>query len=378
MCETKSSMNIAIIDNNIFAVNSIRAQLIQVLIAKGYCVTVLTSGALEQLQEASKKGFVVIDIGSSVQNPLHILCYLLRMYWALKAAKIDLCLTFTIRPAIWGNIVCRVARIPTVTNITGIGPLFNNGSVAYKGARILYRSALRRSAKIFFQNNDDLQIFIQKGFADSAVSEKLAGSGVDHEHYAPQEKEGENGKFNFLFISRLVKDKGIVEYVNAARMLKEELPNAVFSVLGPLWSQNLKHNTVTKDELDQWVKEGIIVYLGETENTRDFIAQADCVVLPSYREGASNVLLEASSMERPCITCNTTGCKEIVEDGVTGYLCRVRDPKDLADKMRKMFYLSDQERIEMGKRGRQKVIREFDRKVVINTYLTAIEQIINK
>lgn len=378
MCETKSSMNIAIIDNNIFAVNSIRAQLIQVLIAKGYCVTVLTSGTLEQLQEASKKGFVVVDIGSSVQNPLHILCYLLRMYWALKAAKIDLCLTFTIRPAIWGNIVCRVAKIPTVTNITGIGPLFNNGSVAYKGARILYRSALRRSAKIFFQNNDDLQIFIQKGFADPAVSEKLAGSGVDHEHYAPQEKEGENGKFNFLFISRLVKDKGIVEYVNAARMLKEELPNAVFSVLGPLWSQNLKHNTVTKDELDQWVKEGTIVYLGETEDTRDFIAQADCVVLPSYREGASNVLLEASSMERPCITCNTTGCKEIVEDGVTGYLCRVRDPKNLTDKMRKMFYLSDQERIEMGKRGRQKVIREFDRKVVINTYLTAIEQIINK
>jgi glycosyltransferase involved in cell wall biosynthesis len=181
--------------------------------------------------------------------------------------------------------------------------------------------------------------------------------------------------FVFVFVGRLVKDKGIGEYVEAARLLKNELPGASFQVLGPQWLQNLKGNTVTQAELDGWLKEGIITYLGEAADVRPYIAAADCIVLPSYREGTSNVLLEASSMERPCITCNVTGCREIVDDGVTGFLCEVKNAGDLAATMKKMALLSTEKRIDMGKKARQKVIREFDKQIVIDAYLNALEKL---
>ena len=371
-------MRIAIIANNISAVNTIRRKLIQSLIAKGYEVTILTSGTPQQMQDAKEKGFTVLDIGSSVQNPLDILRYLVNMYRALRRSKPRVCLTFTIRPAIWGNIVTRVLKIPTVTNITGIGPLLLRNDFAYRGARILYKFALRKTAKTFFQNYDDMNIFISKGFVHPAVVERIPGSGVDYDHYCPRERKMTTNKFNFLFISRLVKDKGIVEYVNAAKILKDELPNAVFNVLGPLWKQNLKNNTVTESEIKQWGEEGIINYLGEAKDVREFIAESDSVVLPSYREGLSNVLLESSSMEKPCITCDTVGCRDVVEDGATGYLCRVQDTTDLADKMKKMYRLPAESRIEMGKNARLKMISEFDKKIVIDAYLKSIEQILKK
>lgn len=368
-------INIAIIENNIIAINTIREKLIRTLIEKGYCVTVLTSGTPEQMQVAKEKGAVVIDVGSSTQNPLDIVRYIFNIHKGMKQSSVDVCLTFTIRPAVWGNIVTRILKIPTITNITGIGPLFENNGIAYRGARILYKFVLRKTTKIFFQNYDDMNIFVEKRFTRPGIGERIPGSGVDYEYYSPIEYKKGNGIFNFIFISRLVKDKGIKEYVEAARLLKNELPDAVFNVLGPIWQQNLKDNTVTEAEIERWVKDGTINYLGEAKDVRKFIAATDCVVLPSYREGLSNVLLEASSMEKPCITCNTTGCKEIVEDGVTGYLCRVRDAKDLATKMKMMYNLSEEKRKQMGKKAREKVILEYDKKIVIDAYLKAIEQI---
>ncbi|HMJ48006.1 MAG TPA: glycosyltransferase family 4 protein, partial [Ferruginibacter sp.] len=281
-------------------------------------------------------------------------------------------------PAIWGNVVAARLRVPTITNITGIGPLFARNNIAYLSARTLYKFVLKNTAKIFFQNYDDMNIFMEKKFVHPARAERIPGSGIDHEYYQPMEKPASNGKFIFLFISRLVKDKGIIEYVQAARSLKSRLPDAEFRVLGPVWLQNLKDNTVTEKEIQHWMKEGIINYLGETKDVRPHIASADCVVLPSYREGTSNVLLEASSMERPCITCDTTGCREIVEDEVTGFLCKVKDAGSLADKMIKMANLTEAGRREMGKRARQKVIKEFDKQIVIDAYLDAIEKILVK
>jgi glycosyltransferase involved in cell wall biosynthesis len=369
------NIKIAIIENNIIAVNSIREKLIRAFMEKGYEVIILTSGTFQQMQAAKEKGFNVIDVGSSTQNPADILRYLFRIYKAIKRSRVNACLTFTIRPAIWGNIITRVLKIPTITNITGIGPLFEKDNIAYRGARVLYRFALKKTIKIFFQNLDDMAIFVEKRFVNPAVAERIPGSGVDHDQYQPRKRKNNAGKFNFIFISRLVKDKGIREYVNSAKMLKKELPDVAFNVLGPIWQQNLKNNTVTEAEINGWVEEGLINYLGETRDVREFIAETDCVVLPSYREGLSNVLLEASSMEKPCITGNVTGCKEIVEDGVTGYLCRVQDAYDLAVKMKMMYNLPEEKRAEMGKNARQKVIMEFDKKIVIDAYLKAVAQV---
>lgn len=366
---------IAIIENNIIATITIREKLTKTLLENGYEVLILTTGTKAELEKATAKGFKVIDVKGSTQNPLDIFLYLLSIRKALKAQQPSICLTFTIRPAIWGNLVTRLLHIPTITNITGIGPLFERHNLAYRAARTLYRFVLQKTSLIFFQNFDDLEIFVSRNFVEQSRAKRIPGSGIDKEKYFPIPKTEINSTFRFLFISRLVKDKGIGEYVNAARKLKPFLSNAEFAVLGPLWNQNLKDNTVSPEELKSWQTEGIITYLGETTDVRPFIANANCIVLPSYREGSSNVLLEASAMERPCITTNTTGCKEIVEDGVTGFLCKVKDVDSLALQMRKMIELTEEQRKQMGVLARQKVIREFDKQIVINAYLEAIEQL---
>lgn len=366
---------IAIIENNIIATNTIREKLCRTLAEKGYPITILSTGTEANLQQARNKGFTVIDVKGSTQNPRDILIYMRNLKRGLKDCGAAICLTFTIRPAIWGNVVTRRLGIPTITNITGIGPLFARNNIAYRAARTLYKFVLQHTAKIFFQNFDDMNIFLEKKFVKPANAERIPGSGIDHEFYKPLDRRKEDGKFIFLFISRLVKDKGIGEYVEAARRLKMELPGVEFHVLGPVWLQNLKDNTVTEAEIDGWVKEGAIKYLGDASDVRNQIAFADCIVLPSYREGTSNVLLEASSMERPCITCDTTGCKEIVTDGITGFLCKIKDARDLAEKMKKMYLLTNEQRIEMGKAAREKVIREFDKQIVIDAYITAIENL---
>ena len=368
--------SIAIIENNIIATNTIREKLTNTLAENGYAVTILTTGTETDIEKAKQKGFRVIDVKGSTQNPLDIFSYMRNLKKALKESKASVCLTFTIRPAIWGNVVTRRLHIPTITNITGIGPLFARKNIAYRAARTLYKFVLQKTAKIFFQNYDDMNIFLEKGFVKPERAERIPGSGIDHQYYQPMPRRIADGKFIFLFISRLVKDKGILEYVEAAKMLKNQLPGAEFRVLGPVWLQNLKDNTVTEQEIRQWVNEDIIHYLGDAKDVRPEIAAADCIVLPSYREGTSNVLLEASSMERPGITCNTTGCKEIIADNITGFLCKVQDAADLAAKMKMMFELTDEQRIEMGKKARQKVITEFDKQIVIDAYLKAIEKLI--
>jgi glycosyltransferase involved in cell wall biosynthesis len=367
--------NIAIIENNILATNTIRQKLTMTLMEKGYHVTVLTTGTNEELETARSKGFNIIDVKASNQQLFDIWLYMRNIKKGLKFINADLCLTFTIRPAIWGNIITRQLKIPTITNITGIGPLFESNHFTYKAARALYKFVLKKTRKVFFQNENDMSLFLEKKFVPPDKAIRIPGSGVDHEYYKPIEIKKPNNKMVFLFISRLIKDKGIVEFVEAARILKDQLPDAEFCVLGGLWSQNLKTNIVTQSELSQWVNEGLINYLGAAADVRPYIASADCIVLPSYREGMSNVLLEAGSMGKPCVTCDTPGCKDIVIDGVTGFLCKTKNAKDLADKMKKMYLLSANERCDMGARARNKIIKEFDKEIVINAYLKAIDEI---
>jgi glycosyltransferase involved in cell wall biosynthesis len=368
---------IAVIENGLFSTYTMREGLMQRLLKEGYDVTILTH-TNSFVSQVEKTGLHVMNIGSGNLNPWKVLKYIFNLYSALKKIQPDVCLTFSIRPAIWGNFITRDLNIPTITNITGVGPLFTSKNLAYRIARSIYRHALQKTRKVFFQNFDDMNLFLQKKFVRKEIAERVPGSGVDYQKFSPiTNAKTDEENFIFLFIGRLIKDKGIFEFVEAARVIRKKFPNIIFNVIGPFWHQNLKSNTITKSDLQNWIVEGIIDYQGEKKDIRKFIAEADCIVLPSYREGTSNILLEAASMEKPIITTKTTGCKETVEDEVTGFLCKVKDAEDLADKMEKMYLLSEEDRKTMGRKGRQKIIKEFDKQIVINAYLKAIHEILD-
>ena len=368
--------NIAIIENHIISTNTVRQKLTQVLIDAGYNVTVLSTGTAKEIAVAQSKGFNVINVGSSNTNVLDVFKYIKNLRNALKSTKADVCLTFTMRPAIWGNMVTRFLRIPTITNITGIGPLAESESFAYKIARTLYKFVLKKTALVFFQNNDDKAIFLDNKFVKQQQVRIIPGSGIDYEHFAPRPQKRNDGRFVFLFISRLIKDKGILEFVEAARNIVEQNPLVSCQVLGPYYSQNLKENIITEKQIMHWLDDGIVQYLGAADDVRPFIAEADCVVLPSYREGMSNVLLEAGSMQKPCITTDTTGCSDIVQDGLTGYLCKVQDAGDLQQKMQKMINASADERHTMGINAREIIKQKFAKKIVTDAYLNAITNVV--
>lgn len=363
---------IAVIENGLISTYTMREGLMLRLLKEGCSVYIITH-TNKYVTQVEKMGLKVVDVGSGNLNPFKVARYIYNLRKALKKIKPDVCLTFSIRPAIWGNLITRQLDIPTITNITGVGPLFISKSIVYRAARRLYRNALSKTRKVFFQNYDDMNLFLERKFVKPEVVERVPGSGVDYNKFKPiLLKEKDPNTFIFLFIGRLIKDKGIFEYISAARSIRKKFPNSIFNVIGPFWTQNLRTNTITHSQLQHWIEEGVIDYLGEKKDVRKFIAEADCIVLPSYREGTSNILLEAGSMEKPAITTNTTGCKEIVEHGVTGLLCNVKDDLDLADKMEQMIMLSEEQRISMGKKAREKIIKEYDKQIVIGAYLKAI------
>ncbi|MEO5650833.1 MAG: glycosyltransferase, partial [Ginsengibacter sp.] len=237
---------IAVIENGLFSTYTMREALMQRLLREGCEVTILTH-INSFVSQVEKTGLKVIHIGSGNMNPVKVSKYIYHLYRALKKIEPDVCLTFSIRPAIWGNFITRFLKIPTITNITGVGPLFTSNNFAYRVARSIYRDALKKTKKVFFQNYDDMGLFIKNRFIEKERAERVPGSGVDYEKFSPQIlKEKEADIFIFLFIGRLIKDKGIFEFVEAARIIHKKYPDVLFNVIGPFWHQNLKSNTITK------------------------------------------------------------------------------------------------------------------------------------
>jgi glycosyltransferase involved in cell wall biosynthesis len=303
-------------------------------------------------------------------NPLRQLALVGSLRRIILEERPDVLFGFTIKPNIYGCTVCRLLGIPAVPNVTGLGTAFLGGSAFRRAILLMYRFAFSRAAAVFFQNKDDEALFLRERIVRPGQSRVLPGSGIDLDRFRPTELPEQP---RFLMIARLLGDKGVREYAEAALKLRERVPAATFALLGELDSNN--RSAIGQGELDSWVRVGILEYLGHAEDVRPHIARSMAVVLPSYREGLPRTLLEGAAMGRPLIGTDVPGCREVVRDGVTGLLCEARSADSLAAAMERMARLPNEERARLGAEARSMAEREFDEKLVTGAYLEIIARL---
>ncbi len=375
--ENKEPKRILLVSNTSWYLFNFRLSLMQTLRKQAYKVL-----AVAPLDDYSMKiqqngiRYISITMNNKGKNPIEdgILAY--RLYRLFKKEDPDVILTFTPKPNIYCSIVAGLLNIPVISNIAGLGTLFIKITPFTEIAKWLYRIALHKSKKVFFQNHDDLNLFVKNRLLKKTHAERLPGSGVDTQRFIPLSiDQPPKKRFVFLMIARMLREKGVGELVEAMRHLKVKYQQVECHLLGFLYVDN--PSAITRKEMQHWVEQGLVTYLGKSDDVVKFIRNADCVVLPSYyREGVPRSLLEAASVGKPIITTNAIGCRDVVDDGVNGYICNVRDSLDLANKMERMINLSENERISMGKSGREKMLKEFDESIVIRRYLEVVKTLV--
>ncbi len=326
---------------------------------------------VEERMRALNVDRVPIRIDRSGINPWSDLKLLATYRQLLKRLRPAAYLGYTIKPNIYGSMAAALLGIPALPNVSGLGTAFiRNGLLQHVVTR-LYRFGFRHAPVVFFQNAEDRDLFVSRRIVRPQQARVLPGSGVDLDRFAPAPLT--DGPATFLFIGRLLRDKGVIEFVEAARALNDVLPGARFQLLGPIDEGN--RTSIRPAELEQWMGQGAIEYLGTTDDVRPFIAAATAVVLPSYREGLPRSLLEAGAMGRPLIATDVPGCRDVVVDGVNGYLCAVRDRFSLAAAIRRMAELPHERRVAMGEAARRQVQDRFSEELVVRTYLDVLRNV---
>ena len=370
---------VIIASNSAWNIVNFRADLIRALVDSSYDVVAVASpdAYAARLYDLHCR-YLPLPIDSRGTHPGRDLILLWRLWRLLRRERPDVYLAYTAKPNVYGSIVTRLLGVPVINTITGLGEAFTRKSwLTLLLVRRLYRLALAGSVKVFFQNEDDRRLFVEGGLVLPEQADRIPGSGVNIKRFKFTPLPDHDNRFRFLLIARMLWDKGVGEYVEAARIVRSCFPAVEFCLLGFLNAQN--PTAVPRSRMDAWEAEGVVRYLGVSDDVREEMTAADCIVLPSYyREGVPATLLEAAAMGRPIITTDAVGCREVVDDGVNGFLCRVRDASDLAEKMKRMLALNREARIEMGRRGREKVEREFDKRIVIDRYLEVLSGLTEK
>lgn len=364
-------LRIAVVANTSWYLYNFRRNLIRALAADGH-VLCAVGGDGEYAGRMRADGIEhreVVFNGSGTQ-PLDELRTALALRRVLVRERIDLVLSYTPKGNIYAALALAGRPAAQIMNISGLGMAFARDGLLATVVRTLYRLALRKARWVFFQNDEDMAQFTAAGLVPSSRASRLPGSGVDLQAFAPlpgpHKDRADDGDL-FLMVARLLWDKGIAEFVDAARQVKEHHPATRFRLLGALAPGHSAG--VPKATVQDWVAAGVIEYPGSVHDVRPHLAAADCVVLPSvYREGVPRSLLEAAASARPVIATDSVGCRDAVDDGVSGYLCKPRDAADLARQMLRLLALPDAERRAMGAAGRAKMEREFDEARVIDAY----------
>ncbi|MEQ5729671.1 glycosyltransferase family 4 protein [Providencia alcalifaciens] len=368
---------IAITANTSWYLYNFRQNTIKSLINSGYKVLAIapTDDYSERLKNLGCL-FESISIDQGGKNPLKDIYTILNFYRIFKTHSIKCVLNFTPKNNIYGTLAASLLNIKVINNIAGLGTLFIDENLSSKIARKLYKISQKKASKIFFQNEDDRDLFLKGGFASKDITERLPGSGVDLNRFKVSEAP-DDGTVRFLLIARMLYEKGVGHYVAAARVLKQKYGQKVeFRLLGFLGVNN--PSAITELEMQSWVNEGIVTYLGVSDSVEKEIAKVDCMVLPSYyREGVPKSLLESGAMGKPIVTTDNVGCRETVEHGANGFLCEPRSTESLIAAMELIIEMPHDKRLQMGQKSRTKMANEFNEQIIISRYLAAINDCLN-
>ena len=356
--------------NHDVVIYNFRLELVERLLENGHKV-VISSPYGERIEDLKKLGceYREIDISRHGMNPAKELKLISEYKKLLKDVKPDIVFAYTIKPNIYGSMACRTLKIPCVTNITGLGTAVENGGIAQKITVMLYKLAFGKVQTVFFQNEENMQFFIDKKITDEKKYKLLPGSGVNLKRFDAIEYPMNSENTEFAFISRIMKEKGVDQYLETAEYIKQKYPNTVFHVCGFC-------EQAYEDKLKELSDKGIIIYHGMVRDVKKVLENVHCTIHPTYYpEGISNVLLESSACARPIITTDRSGCREVIDDGVNGYIVKQKDSEDLIQKVEKFLQLTREQQKEMGSAGRRKVEKEFDRQIVVDKYCLEVENV---
>ena len=368
-------MRILLTANTSWYLYNFRLKTIKTLIKAGHeVICVAPPDEWSELLESLGVTFYSIKIDAASTNPLTELKALLNAVRLLGLLKPDFVYNFTIKMNTYYGLSSQWLKVPYANNVSGLGTAFIHQSSAYRFARYLYGVSNKRARKVFFQNVEDQQLFIRNGLARADSAVLLPGSGVDVERFSFTPMSELSSGLRFLMISRLIGDKGVLEYVNAARVVKRHVPNVRFSLLGPSGISN--KTAISQADIDSWRKEGIVEIIGEQPDVVPWIQNSHVLVLPSYREGMPRTVLEAAAVGRPAIVTDVPGCRQSIIAGETGWLCEVRNANHLAKVMLEVISntQTDFEWLKsFGKRASDRVRREFSDTIVVQEYLRCLE-----
>ncbi|MEO5683718.1 MAG: glycosyltransferase family 4 protein [Chitinophagaceae bacterium] len=371
-----SKQRIFFVANTSWSIYKFRLSLLQALVKKGYDVYVLAprdkySAIFEELEgiffiELKKLNSKSISLADDLQLYLELLYH-------YRQLRPQLAFHYTIKANIFGSLAAARTGCPAVSVITGLGYMFTGKHIFKFAAEKLYAFALRKNKEVWFLNHDDQQIFIDHKLVAAEKTFLLPGEGVDSSTFYPAPYQQRQEPISFLLIARLIEHKGIYEFVQAAKILREKNLPVLCSLLG--FFDDKSAVAISKEQLAQWQTEGSIVYLGETDEVAPFIEKADCIVLPSYREGLPLSLLEGASMSKALIASDVPGCRELVREGVNGFLCQPKDAAGLAIKMERYYNLPAGEKKAMGMAGREIVLACFTKEIITDIYINKLDSL---
>lgn len=361
--------NILVLTNFIAGLHSFRKEVMKAIVDDGYQLYISVPDTDDSRIEYFKGigcRIIKTNFNRRGMNPIDDLKLMLNYRSIIKELNPKAVLSYTIKPNVYGGIACRLTGTPLIANVTGLGDAIENGGWLQKLTVSLYKIGVGKAKQVFFQNPSNKELCLRFGIADERAI-VLPGSGVNLKHHIYQEYPAD-GVIKFLYIARLQKDKGTGEYFEAAKAIKAKFPLTEFQVLG--WKDG-----EYESQLNELTAKGIINYLGTTSDVRPYLKDVHCTIMPSYHEGMSNVNLESAANGRPVITTDVPGCRETVDDGVTGILVKAKDTNSLIEGVERFLAMSYEQKKQMGLEGKKKVEREFDRQIVIDAYLDAINNL---